>query len=72
MLVEHETLKDINNDLIEVGHSLREVTEGGMECIERFCECQSIVQWIRNTTKGLYIIDTNITKFNKCLYFLSF
>ena len=48
-----QTLLDINKDLIAAGKFLSEFTGNKLRCIEVFCKCQKIVQWIRDTTKGI-------------------
>ena len=48
-----QTLADINEQLVEAGQFLSEFTGERLECIQRFCQCQRIVEWIRSTTKGM-------------------
>ena len=49
------TLDAIKKELVEAGEFLSEFTGEKLECIQQFCECQKIVQWIRDTTKGIYM-----------------
>ena len=61
-----QTLADINDDLVEAGMFLSEFTGDKLECINRFCECKEIVDWIRNTTDGcllFYFIEINIISY---------
>ena len=55
-----QTLDAINRELVEAGQFLDEFTGEKLECIEQFCECQKIVQWIHDTTKGTLLM-------HKCL-----
>lgn len=48
-----QTLIEIDKDLIAAGKFLSEFTDDKLRCIEVFCKCQKIVQWIRDTTKGI-------------------
>ena len=48
-----ETLAYVNERLVEAGKFLSEFTGEKLECTQTFCKCQKIVQWIRNTTKGV-------------------
>lgn len=48
----NQTLNDINAELVETGKFLSDFTGENMECIKVFTECQKIVQWIQDTTKG--------------------
>ena len=50
-----QTLADINEQLVEASLFLSEFTRERLECIQRFCQCQKIVEWIRNTTKGMCV-----------------
>ena len=50
-----QTLADISNQLVEAGLFLRDFTGDRLECIQRFCQCQRIVEWIRHTTKGIHL-----------------
>ena len=47
-----QTLADIDEKLVGAGRFLSEFAGRKLECITKFSECQDIVQWIRNTTKG--------------------
>ena len=49
-----QTLADVNDELLEAGEFLSEFTSNKMTCIQQFCACQNIVQWIRQTTKGTH------------------
>ena len=48
-----QTLADISNKMIQAGQSLMHLKRDRLECIHQFCGCQSIVEWIRSTTKGM-------------------
>ena len=50
-----QTLADISDQLVEAGEFLSEFTGERVECLRRFCESQKIVEWIRNTTKGMCV-----------------
>ena len=50
-----QTLANISDQLVEAGEFLSEFTGERLECIRRFCECQNIVEWIRNTTKSMCV-----------------
>ena len=47
-----KTLKDMSDELVQAGDFLGEFTEERLHCLQCFCECQDIVEWIRKTTKG--------------------
>lgn len=47
-----QTLTGIDEQLLSDGKFLNEFTGHNLECITKFCECQDIVQWIRQTTAG--------------------
>ena len=47
-----QKLCDINHDFIAAGKFLSEFKGDKLMCIEVFCQCQEIVQWIRDTTEG--------------------
>ena len=47
-----QTLADIDEKLVDAGIFLSEFTGRKLECITKFSECQDIVQWIRETTRG--------------------
>ena len=47
-----QKLSDINDDMIAAGKFLSEFTGDKLTCIEVFCKCQELVQWIRDTTEG--------------------
>ena len=47
-----QTLADIDEKLVHAGRFLSEFTGCKLECITKFNECQDIVQWIRETTRG--------------------
>ena len=49
-----QTLDAIDKELVEAGEFLNEFTGEKLECIQQFCKCQEIVQWIHDTTKGLH------------------
>ena len=51
-----QTLADVSDDLVKAGEFLSKFTEDEMECIEKFIECQEIVQWIQNTTKSKLLL----------------
>ena len=48
-------LKDVSDTLIQSGESLMQLVSNQkkMDCLEAFSECQEIVGWIREITKGL-------------------
>lgn len=48
-----QKLADISKELIQAGQNLMYLNRKRLECIHRFCGCQNIVEWIRNTTKGM-------------------
>ena len=48
-----QKLAEINEQLVTAGEFLSKFTQEKMECIQQFCECQKIVQWIRQTTNGI-------------------
>ena len=48
-----QTLAYVNETLVEAGQFLHEFTGDNLKCIQTFCECQKIVQWIQNTTKSM-------------------
>lgn len=50
--VKEKALSDINEEILESGSTLTGVSEDELKCIQKFNECQEIVWWIRNTTKG--------------------
>ena len=54
--MEDQTLGDINDELVQAGQFLREFTGENLNCIQKFCDAQDIVQWIKNTTEGLVYI----------------
>ena len=58
-----QTLADVNNELVQAGEFLKEFTGEKLECINRFCECQEIVEWIRHTTKGCLLFCMPIHKY---------
>ena len=45
-------LDDVNDDLVETGEFLGTFTAEKLDCVMKFTQCQKIVQWIRETTKG--------------------
>lgn len=53
--MDDQTLRDISEQLIQIGHSLKNVTDERLTCIQSFNKCQKIVKWIRDTTKGLHM-----------------
>lgn len=52
-LKNHQTLGDINEELVSAGKFLSEFSGPKVECIKTFCDCQDIVQWIKETTSGV-------------------
>ena len=48
-----QKLAEITSDLVQAGVFLREITGEKLNCIQGFCECQKIVEWIRETTEGM-------------------
>ena len=51
--MKEQTLAEITDELVQAGHFLKEFTGERLECIQSFCKCQNIVEWIRKTTKGV-------------------
>ena len=47
-----QTLAFISAELVKAGQFLNEFSGEKLKCIESFCSCKSIVQWIRDTTEG--------------------
>ena len=50
--MKYQTLADITDELVQAGRFLNTFTGERLQCIQCFCECQTIVKWIRNRTKG--------------------
>ena len=48
-----QTLADINAELVKAGEFLSNYTGENLRCLETFCNSQNIVNWIRETTKGV-------------------
>ena len=51
-----QTLAYVNDELVQAGNFLRAFTGEKLECINRFCECKEIVEWIRKTTTGCLLL----------------
>ena len=51
--MEDQTLADINTGLVKAGEFLSCFTEDNLECLREFCKSKNIVNWIRETTKGV-------------------
>ena len=49
-----QTLRDVNDSLIEAGKFMKEVAEepSKVQCLETFAQCQDIVKWLKEITKG--------------------
>ena len=52
--MENQTLKDVDESLIETGKFLEDVAKEPkkVDCLERFARCQDIVKWLKEVTKG--------------------
>ena len=48
-----QTLAEINTGLVNAGEFLSHFTGENLECLREFCKSKDIVNWIRETTKGL-------------------
>ena len=48
-----QTLADINTELIKAGVFLSSYAGENLKCLHTFCNSQNIVNWIRETTKGV-------------------
>ena len=51
-----QTLKDVDESLTETGKFLKDVARDHrkVDCLEMFAQCQDIVKWLQETTKGQY------------------
>ena len=49
---DHKSLADMDDDRVNVGKALDDFSIQRLECIKRFSDCHSIVQWIKKTTTG--------------------
>lgn len=49
-----QTLQDVDESLIEAGRFLEDVAREPrkVRCLERFAQCQDIVNWLKEVTKG--------------------
>jgi hypothetical protein len=49
-----QTLKDVDDSLIEAGRFLKDVAKEPrkVQCLETFARCQDIVKWLKEVTKG--------------------
>ena len=49
-----QTLQDVDDSLIEAGRFLEDVAREPrkVHCLERFAQCQDIVKWLKEVTKG--------------------
>ena len=45
-------LSEIREELVEDGKFLGKYSEEKLDCIQKFSDCQEIVRWIQDTTKG--------------------
>lgn len=53
VLKNHQTLGDIDEELVSAGEFLSRFSRPKViECIRKFIDCQDIVQWIKETTAG--------------------
>ncbi len=59
--VREKSLEYINESFIETGDFLKGISPKKLECLQVFTKCQSIVNWIRNETKGGLLIVLNYT-----------
>ena len=52
--MEDQTLQDVDDSLIEAGRFLEDVAREPrkVRCLERFAQCQDIVKWLKEVTKG--------------------
>ena len=50
--VRDKSLAFIDESFVETGYFLKGVSSRKRKCLQVFTECQSIVNWIRNETKG--------------------
>ena len=55
MRADVKTLKDVDENLVQTGKSVMDLASDDkrMECLKTFSECQDVVTWIRQITKGL-------------------
>lgn len=55
-----QTLKDVDNSLVQVGEFLQKlITQQRIECLRQFIGCKKIVEWLREETNGqlIYFYD---------------
>ncbi len=50
--VKDKSLAFIDGSFVETGYFLEGISSRKRKCLQVFTECQSIVKWIRNETKG--------------------
>lgn len=69
--IKEKTLGDINEEILESGNILTGISQDELKCIQKFNECQEIVWWIRDTTKGWPSVGIFTLCFNSIMKNLS-
>lgn len=55
--MQDKSLDDIDQSLIETGEFLKEFVSDrkNLECLQTFARCITVVEWIREETKGIHL-----------------
>ena len=68
-----QPLSDVDEHLIETGRFLDDITKDPEKkaCLETFVQSQSIVQWLKSTTKGEIVFVCFLKTYIYCCSILS-
>ena len=50
---QNQSLDSVNEELVEAGEALIEVTAERADCLRTFIECQSLVKWLQQKMSGI-------------------
>lgn len=51
---EEITLQTVDEDVVKAGNALKDIADdpGRQQCLEAFCACMELVEWLHNVTKS--------------------
>ena len=52
-----QTLETVDEKLVKTGRFLKDISSDPrkLECLKCFAECQEVIKWLRDVTKGMYV-----------------